>query len=165
MTARQLDQELIDHACSQLYKVARRHVHNGLGPASAASAAIRETKALFPPDWQLAVQGDDTEEEVEVWEVEHKRTIPCVRIKRQQPVPVGGVKLTENQRDALDYMIRSPNQTSSYFPPSLRRVLPKLVEKGLARTEPGDPQQRARYRKYRATEAGKVAYYAALGER
>ncbi len=160
--AKQLDRDLIHHACSQLAKAAERHVREGLGPESAARAAIRETKALFPADWQLAVQGDDTEEEVEVWEIEHKHATPIARISRE---PEPSVKLTENQRDALDYMIRSPNRTSTYFPPSLRRVLSKLVEKGLARTEAGDPRQRARYRTYRATEAGKVAYYTALGER
>jgi hypothetical protein len=79
-TARQLDKDLVDHACSQLAKVARKRVREGMGPASAASAAIRETKALFPPDWRLAVQGDDSEETVEVWEVEHKRTFPCASV-------------------------------------------------------------------------------------
>lgn len=78
-----LDQDLIDHACNQLAKAARRHVSTGMGPASAARTAIRETKALFPPDWQLAVQGDDSDDEVEVWEVEHKRSIPCARISRE----------------------------------------------------------------------------------
>lgn len=84
MTAKQLDQDLIDHACGQLHKAARRLVQfEGMGPASAARKAIRETKSLFPPDWHLAVQGDDDEEFVEVWEVEHKRTIPCARVSRE----------------------------------------------------------------------------------
>jgi hypothetical protein len=87
MPAKQLDQELIDHACSQLHKVARRHVNNGSGPASAARAAIRETRALFPSDWHLAVQGDDSDEFVEVWEVEHKRTFPCARVRRDLDLP------------------------------------------------------------------------------
>lgn len=164
MNGRKLEQDLIDHACRQLAKAARRKVGEGLGPATAARAAIRETKSLFPSDWTLGVQGDDDEETVEVWEVEHKRTIPCARISRQ-PVPEGPAKLTENQRDALGYMIQFPNRSSASFPPSVRRILPKLVEKGLSRTQAGDPHQRARYRTYRATEAGKVAYYAALGER
>jgi len=77
-----LDQDLIDYACNQLDKTARQYTQRRMGPASAARAAIRETKALFPADWQLAVQGDDSEDEVEVWEVEHKRTIPCARISR-----------------------------------------------------------------------------------
>lgn len=163
-TARELDRDLITHACKQLDQAARQHVRKGMGPASAAYAAIRETKALFPSDWRLGVQGDDDDEHVEVWEVEHKWQVPCAHVSRD-PVPEQSVKLTENQRDALEYMIQSPNRASSFFPPSLRRVLPKLVERELARTEAGDPRQRARYRTYRATEAGKVAYYAALGER
>lgn len=82
--SKQLDQDLIDHACSQLHRVARRFVQfQGMGPASAARKAIRETKSLFPADWHLAVQGDDDEEFVEVWEVEHKRTIPCARVSRE----------------------------------------------------------------------------------
>jgi hypothetical protein len=161
MTAQKLDQDLINHACRQLDKWARIKVGEGLSPASAARSAIHQTKPLFPADWRFAVQGDDSDDEVEVWEVDHKLPSPCARIKRAAP----GGKLTDNQRDALDYMIRSPNRTATYFPPSLRRVLAKLVDKGFARTEPGDPQQRARYRTYRATEAGKLAYYATMGER
>ena len=82
-TAKQLDHDLIEHACSQLGKKARQHVSAGMTPASAAYAAIRETRALFPPDWQLAVQGGDQEDEVEVWEVEHKRSAPCARVVRE----------------------------------------------------------------------------------
>jgi len=52
-------------------------------PADAAYAAIRETKSLFPPDWHLAVQGDDDENDVEIWEVNHKRTFPCARVERE----------------------------------------------------------------------------------
>jgi len=81
-TARKLDADLIDHARAQLRKVADRHVREGMGPASAAQAAIRETRALFPHDWHLAVQGDDTEDYVEVWEVEHKQTFPIAKIDR-----------------------------------------------------------------------------------
>ena len=97
MTTKQLDQDLIEHACSQLGKAARKHVHAGMAPASAARAAIRETKDLFPVDWRLGVQGDDTEDEIEVWEVEHKRSIPCARITRE-PEP----SLTAAQQRALD---------------------------------------------------------------
>ena len=97
MMAKQLDQDLIDHACAQLGKAARKHVRAGMAPASAASAAIRETKALFPIDWRLGVQGDDTEDEVEVWEVEHKRSIPCARITRETEP-----SLTAAQQLALD---------------------------------------------------------------
>jgi hypothetical protein len=79
--AKQIEQDLLDHACSQLAKSARQYVREGMQPAAAASRAIRDTKELFPPDWRLGVQGDDDEDEVEVWEVEHKRTIPCARIK------------------------------------------------------------------------------------
>ena len=82
-TARELDDDLIDHACSQLAKAARKRVREGMGPASAASAAIRETKALFPHDWRLAVQGTDDDDSVEVWEVEHKRITPCARVVRE----------------------------------------------------------------------------------
>jgi len=82
-TARDLDADLIDHACSQLGKVARQRVREGMAPASAARAAIRETKALFPADWRLAVQGDDSDDSVEVWEVEHKRIEPCARVVRE----------------------------------------------------------------------------------
>lgn len=78
-----LDQDLIDHACGQLGKIARQRVREGMAPASAARAAIRETKALFPHDWRLAVQGDDSEDSVEVWEVEHKRIEPCARVVRE----------------------------------------------------------------------------------
>lgn len=82
-TAKQLEQDLIDHACAQLKKIARQHVREGMTPASAASAAIRETKDLFPPDWRLAVQGGGDEDVVEVWEVEHKLPVPCARVVRE----------------------------------------------------------------------------------
>lgn len=82
-TAKDLDKELINHACSQLSKKARQYVHDGMSPASAAEKAIRDTKALFPPDWRLGVQGDDTEDDVEVWEVEHKLHTPCAYIVRE----------------------------------------------------------------------------------
>lgn len=77
-----LDRDLIEHARRQLGDAARRHVREGMGPASAARAAIRETQALFPHDWRLAVQGDDNEEAVEVWEVEHKYGQPIARVSR-----------------------------------------------------------------------------------
>jgi hypothetical protein len=82
-TAKQLDEDLIDHACNQLGKIARQRVREGATPASAAHAAIRETKALFPVNWRLAVQGGDDEDSVEVWEVEHKRNTPCAHIVRE----------------------------------------------------------------------------------
>jgi hypothetical protein len=100
MTAK-LDQDLIDHACNQLAKAARRHVSTGMGPASAARAAIRETKALFPTDWNLAVQGDDDEEQVEVWEVAHKRSVPCASISRE---PESILKLTKAQQRNLEIL-------------------------------------------------------------
>jgi hypothetical protein len=83
MTASKLDKDLIEHACNQLEYVARQRMREGMSPASAASAAIRETKALFPHDWRLAVQGGDDADEVEVWEVDHKRATPCARIVRE----------------------------------------------------------------------------------
>ncbi|HSX23419.1 MAG TPA: hypothetical protein VLE97_11650 [Gaiellaceae bacterium] len=83
MTAKQLDEDLIEHACGQLGKIARQRVREGMAPASAARAAIRDTKALFPHDWRLAVQGDDSDDAVEVWEVEHKRIEPCARVVRE----------------------------------------------------------------------------------
>jgi len=84
--AKRLDRDLTDHARSQLAEAAERRVRAGLGPASAARAAIRETKALFPHDWRLGVQGDDGDEFVEVWEVEHKYPQPVARVSRE-PVP------------------------------------------------------------------------------
>lgn len=104
MTTKRLDQDLIDHACSQLGKAARKHVREGMAPASAASTAIRETKALFPIDWRLGVQGDDTADEVEVWEVEHKRSIPCARISRE-PETETPAKLSPVQRQHLDIIM------------------------------------------------------------
>jgi hypothetical protein len=163
MTSRTLAADLLDHACGQLAKAARRHVREGMGPASAASAAIRETRALFPPDWRIGVQGDDSEDAVEVWEVEHKRSIPCARISRD-PVPEPGFRFTDNQRDALGLMIQSPRRTSSFYPASLRRTLLKLVEKGLAQVFINDPYQRAKHSEYTATAEGKAAYYAAIGD-
>ena len=87
-STKQLDKELIWHACDQLTKKARQHAREGMGPASAAWAAIRETKALFPPDWRLAVQGDDREEYVEVHEVDGKWGGPCASVDRYiEPEP------------------------------------------------------------------------------
>jgi hypothetical protein len=82
-TAKALNEDLIEHACSQLGAIARKHVIAGKQPAEAAWAAIRETKTLFPHDWKLAVQGDGDEDEVEVWEVEHKYPAACARIQRE----------------------------------------------------------------------------------
>lgn len=79
-----LDQDLVDHASEQLGEVARRHVREGMGPASAAQAAIRETRSLFPHDWRLGVQGSDEEDFVEVWEIEHKQPSPIARIERAE---------------------------------------------------------------------------------
>jgi len=110
MATQQLDQDLIEHACSQLAKAARRHVNAGMGPARAARAAIRETKALFPLDWQLAVQGDDSDDEVEVWEVEHKRSTPCASVSREtEAVP----KLTAAQKRNLE-ILRSHRRVYRY---------------------------------------------------
>lgn len=84
-TAKRLDQDLIEHACTQLTKAARRRVHEGMGsvgPATAAWAAIKETKALFPADWRLGVQGDDGDDHVEVWEVDHKWQVNCAHVDR-----------------------------------------------------------------------------------
>ena len=93
MATRRLDRDLIAHACARLTEVAEHHVRAGLGPANAARAAILETKMLFPADWRLAVQGDDDDAMVEVWEVEHKRTSPCAQVSRE-PVPARGTSKT-----------------------------------------------------------------------
>lgn len=132
MPARKLNQELIDHACSQLYKVARRHVNNGKGPASAASVAIRETRALFPSDWHLAVQGDDSDEFVEVWEVEHKRTFPCARISRDLDLPPAlkrGPKKTKTPRTAKNTRRKRP-------PYSINPSSPEVVKAFMASHQP-----------------------------
>lgn len=76
----QRDRELIEYARTQLDATARRHVRRGMGPASAARAAIRETQVLFPTDWRFGVQGNDNEEFVEVWEIEHKYPQPIATI-------------------------------------------------------------------------------------
>jgi hypothetical protein len=144
-----LDQDLLKHACVQLGEVARRHVRGGMGPASAARAAIRETKALFPHDWRLAVQGDDDEEDVEVWEVEHKYPVAIARIRAHAPELV---KLTSKQRDLLDALDLFPGRAQSFYAPSLRRSLPGLVKRGLAREVNGQ---------CRLTDAGRAACYAA----
>ena len=130
-TAKQLDEDLIDHACSQLAKSARKHVREGMGPASAASAAIRETKALFPHDWRLAVQGDDREDSVEVWEVEHKREVPCARVVR------------ESEEDAVERLITSVRERArASTDPDAKRVakLPRarlllILEAAMPETE------------------------------
>ena len=77
---KQLDGELIDHACDQLSRAGQRYFESGFTAASAAERAIRETKTLFPSDWKLAVQGDNRDAYVEVWEVDHKRSSPCAHI-------------------------------------------------------------------------------------
>lgn len=71
-SAAQLDRDLIEHARQKLVASARAHVAAGKGPESAARAAIRETQTLFPAGWKLAVQGDDDDPEVEIWEVDHQ---------------------------------------------------------------------------------------------
>ena len=82
MKTREYKRDLMEHAHKKLKVVAQRFVLGGMGPASAAYAAIRETKVLFPLDWHLGVQGDDDDEFVEVWEVDHKSTIPIATITR-----------------------------------------------------------------------------------
>ena len=130
-TAKQLDNDLINHACSQLAKAAHKHVSEGLGPASAASAAIRETKALFPADWRLAVQGDDSEDSVEVWEVEHKRSTPCARVVR------------ESEEEAVEHFIaaiRERARASTYHEAKRVAKLPRarlllILEAAMPETE------------------------------
>jgi hypothetical protein len=80
-TKKRLDRDLIEHARDQLDKIARRHVKAGKGPETAARLAIRETQLLFPHGWRLAVQGDDGDDHVEVWEVEHKFPSPIASIE------------------------------------------------------------------------------------
>lgn len=79
-SARELERDLVEHARAQLARAATRNVAGGMGPATAAAAAIRETKALFPPDWHLAVRGSDREELVEIWEVDHKYGQPLAEV-------------------------------------------------------------------------------------
>lgn len=147
--SKKLDQDLIEHACDQLGKIARRHVRAGMGPESAARAAIHETKALFPADWHLGVQGGDDEEAVEVWEVEHKRSFPCARISRE-PVPERPIKLTANQLKVLRLLHAHTRLAPHAFPSALRRLLPKLDARGLI--EVGFRDQ------YQLTADGKMAY-------
>jgi hypothetical protein len=79
-TKKRLDRDLVEHARDKLAKIAARYVKAGESPAEAARLAIRETQALFPHGWRLAVQGDDRDEHVEVWEVEHKFSVPIASI-------------------------------------------------------------------------------------
>ncbi len=74
----------IEKACSLLRVAARRHVDSGMGPRSAALAAIAETKESFPQDWRLVVQGDDDEDIVEVWEVDHKYSAPIAGVEASE---------------------------------------------------------------------------------
>lgn len=109
-TAKELDRDLIEHACEQLSKTAKRHLGAGMGPATAAWEAIRETKALFPADWNLAVQGDDDDEHVEVWEVDDKRTTVCAHVAKQsvdeiQKDLVTAVK--QRARESSDPVVRA----------------------------------------------------------
>lgn len=84
---KKLDRDLIEHARKQLGEAARRHVRDGMDLEGAARAAIRETQSLFPFGWKLGVQGDDSDEVVEVWEVEHKYGAPIARLSREsEPV-------------------------------------------------------------------------------
>ncbi len=78
----------IEQAARKLNEAARRHVAAGKGPESAARAAIRETQDLFPSDWKLGVQGDDDEDEVEIWEVDHKYGSPLGAVRRAVPKPI-----------------------------------------------------------------------------
>jgi hypothetical protein len=78
-----LDRDLIKHASEKLAAAARRRVREGAEPASAARTAIRETQALFPHDWRLGVQGDDGDDVVEVWEVEHRAAEPIAVVSRE----------------------------------------------------------------------------------
>lgn len=80
---KRLDRDLIEHARDQLAKVARQYVASGTPPAAAAQRAIRETLALFPHGWRLAVQGDGDDDRVEVWEVEHKYPSPIAAVERR----------------------------------------------------------------------------------
>lgn len=149
-TTRELDRDLIEHARDQLSAIARRHVRAGMGPESAARAAIRETQALFPPDWRLGVQGSDDEESVEVWEVEHKYGSAIATVQAREPERPA--KLTASQYDALSGIVRRPGRNRSSFPAAERRALAKLVERGLATSYGG---------RYNTTEAGEAAYFAA----
>lgn len=115
-TTKDLERDLIEHARDRLGATARRHVRGGMGPESAARAAIRETQALFPPGWRLGVQGGNDEESVEVWEVEHKYEAPIAMIRAREPERPA--KLTASQHDALAAMIRKTEPRSRRFPDS-----------------------------------------------
>ena len=152
-TPKDLERDLIEHASSQLSAAARRHVRGGMGPESAARAAIRETQALFPAGWKLGVQGDNNDEFVEVWEVEDNYQSPIATVRaRESERPA---KLTTSQYAALEAMIRTPSRDRASFPTAARRSLAKLVERGLA-TSYGD--------RYNTTTAGEAAYFAAQGD-
>ena len=111
MNGKQLDADLIDHACAQLGKKARQHVREGMAPARAAEKAIRETKALFPPDWRLGVQGGDDEDQVEVWEVQHKLAQPCARVER------------ESEAEAQDRLVKAvKDRARTDADPNIRRI-------------------------------------------
>ena len=148
-TAKELERDLIGHACGQLSATARRHVRAGMGPESAARAAIRETKALFPPDWKLGVQGDDDEESVEVWEVEHKYASPIATVRASAPEPPP--KLTTAQRNILWSLSKTPKDRTEVSAMQ-RRTIIKLLQLGLVATIDG---------RYHATEAGLQAYWEA----
>ena len=145
-TAKVLDRDLIEHASDQLSAVARKHVRAGMGPRSAANAAIRETQSLFPPDWKLGVQGGDDEEFVEVWEVEHKTSSPIATVRTASEPPP---KLTESQRNLLWSLNTSPKAPAA-FSAAQRRTIDKLLKLGLVTVIGG---------RYHATEAGGEAYW------
>ena len=145
-TAKELERDLIEHARDQLRAAARKHVRAGMGPRSAASAAIRETKTLFPPDWKLGVQGDDDDEFVEVWEVEDKDSSPIATVRATAEPPP---KLTESQRGLL-WSIHTMPKEPSKFSAAQRRTIAKLLKLGLVTVSAGS---------YVATEAGGTAYW------
>lgn len=87
---KKLDRDLIEHAGEKLAAIAKKLVRAGMGPAEAARKAIRQTQALFPHDWRLGVQGDDADDFVEVWEVEHKYPDPVARVDRGAGVTEDG---------------------------------------------------------------------------
>jgi len=149
-TAKDLERDLIEHASSQLSAAARRHVRGGMGPESAARAAIRETQVLFPAGWNLGVQGDNNDEFVEVWEVEDNYQSPIATVRAREPERPA--KLTTSQYAALDDMLRTPNRDRASFPTPARRALAKLVARGLATAYGG---------RYNITAAGEAAYFAA----
>jgi hypothetical protein len=147
-----IEDRLIEHARSQLAKAAQKHAKAGMPPARAARAAIRDTQGLFPAEWRFGVQGDDDDDLVEVWEVEHRWPSPIASVRRYRPP---APKLTAAQADMLETVIRWPNRVRDAYPKAYLRQLTALVKKGFL-TDQGPLG-------FRATTAGEIALADSVG--